>query len=67
MERWSERFHPVWERMSRDLTRSISGLAWAYPEPALAEEIPDPLFDSARDYFEQLEAYKTFQRKPGNH
>ncbi|MGH8608429.1 MAG: hypothetical protein ACREX9_13745 [Gammaproteobacteria bacterium] len=34
-----------------DLTQSISGLAWAYPEPALAEEIPDPLFDSARDYF----------------
>lgn len=63
VEQWKERFHPVWQRMHSDLLRSVSELTWAYPEPSLAEEIPDPLYDSGRDYFEQLKAYKTFQRK----
>ncbi|MGH9198279.1 MAG: hypothetical protein ACRD1T_21420, partial [Acidimicrobiia bacterium] len=63
MAEWSQKFHPLWQRMSRDLARSVSELAWDYPEPVLAEEIADPLFDSHRDYFEQLQAYKKFQRK----
>jgi len=64
---WLDTYTPVWNRMHGDLSRAIGGLGWRYPEPALADEIPNPLFDSARDYFEQLGAYKRFQQKPTNH
>ena len=29
-----------------------------------ADEDDDPLFDSLRDYIEQIDAYKAFQNKP---
>jgi hypothetical protein len=34
------------------------------PEPPDADEWDDPLLDSARDYVEQIDAYKDFQGKP---
>jgi hypothetical protein len=35
-----------------------------WPEPAAADEDPDPLFDSRRDYLDQLNRYHAHQGKP---
>ena len=35
-----------------------------WPKPAEADEDPAPLFDSRRDYVEQIGAYKRHQGKP---
>jgi hypothetical protein len=35
-----------------------------WPEPVQGDEDPNPLFDSARDYIEQIDRYKQHQGKP---
>ena len=40
----------------------LSEIEW--PEPNEGDEDPDPLFDSLRDYVEQIDVYKAFQGKP---
>jgi hypothetical protein len=35
-----------------------------WPEAREANEDDDPLFDSTRDYIEQMDRYKEFQGKP---
>jgi hypothetical protein len=35
-----------------------------WPEPDDGDEGPDPLFDSTRDYVEQIDCCKDFQKKP---
>jgi hypothetical protein len=40
----------------------LSDVKW--PEPKQGNEDPDPLFDSARDYVEQIDCYKDYQGKP---
>lgn len=40
---------------------NIEGIAW--PEPAGGDDDPDPLYDSARDYVEQVDRYKRHQGK----
>ncbi len=32
--------------------------AWKMPEAVEADEIEDPLYDTNRDYWEQIDAYK---------
>jgi hypothetical protein len=44
------------------LAPNIEEVSW--PEPAEADEDPDPLFDSRRDYVEQIDRYKEFQDRP---
>ena len=34
------------------------------PQPRDPDEWDEPLFDSTRDYVEQIDAYKAFQGKP---
>jgi hypothetical protein len=36
---------------------------WETPEANYVHDLPDPLFDSERDYGEQIIAYKRFQGK----
>ena len=54
------------EAMRQDLERRaqpiIDGLAM--PQSRRTDEWESPLFDSARDYVEQIDAYKAFQGKP---
>ena len=40
----------------------MSEIEW--PEPKEGDEDPNPLFDSRRDYVEQIDVYKAFQGKP---
>lgn len=59
---FSERQQQVWQAVKRELNSWMPDVD-AYPVP-LAEagqEIGDGLYDSLRDYMEQVEAYKFFQ------
>jgi hypothetical protein len=56
---------PILARIQRDLqdnARDVDNYDW--PEPADGDEDRDPLFDSTRDYFEQIDRYKEHQGKP---
>jgi hypothetical protein len=63
----------AWRKRGEDLYRTIaeelradepdfSSVHW--PEPAAADEHPDPLFDSTRDYLTQIDRFKLHQGKP---
>ena len=57
---------PVYRRMRVALNEEGEAiLANAdFPEPPEADEDPDPLYDSNRDYIEQIDRYKEHQGKP---
>jgi hypothetical protein len=40
----------------------LADIEWPEPEPA--DEDDDPLFDSTRDYVEQIDRFKEHQQKP---
>ncbi len=63
---WRERAEKVWQEMGDDLRASAPDLdAVEWPEPReSADEDPDPLFDSTRDYVEQIDRYKRHQGRP---
>ena len=55
------------ESIRRDMmlcTHGVIGIDLDVPEPCDADEWDEPLFDSARDYLGQIDAFKTFQGKP---
>ena len=53
-----------WLAIRQDLGLSLPYLDnYALPQPAYVEEVGDGLYNTERDYLEQLEAYKTFQGK----
>jgi hypothetical protein len=56
---------PVFDRMADALTEEgdIILANADFPEPPEADEDPDPLFDSSRDYIEQIDRYKEHQGK----
>jgi hypothetical protein len=51
------------EAVAEDL-RAEAPYEFTWPEPADATEWEDPLFDSNRDYVEQMDRYKAWQDKP---
>jgi hypothetical protein len=63
---WSKVAKPVWRAIANDLdSQSPDPDCIDWPEPSQeADEDPDPLFDSTRDYVEQMDSYKSFQGKP---
>jgi hypothetical protein len=64
-EAWLERAETVWRAIEDELEAErpdLSKVKW--PEPNEGDEDPNPLFDSKRDYVEQIDAYKEFQGKP---
>jgi hypothetical protein len=64
MEGYSQRLKALWLAMKGELDVSVPNLAaYAVPEPAIAYELGDGLYNSERDYLEQIEAYKQFQGK----
>jgi len=64
MAGYSEQLQAVWQAMRSELDLSIPDLAdYPLPLPVFADEFGDGLYDTARDYLEQLEAYKQFQGK----
>jgi hypothetical protein len=65
IEAWKERANPTWLAMTKSLrkrTPDLTEIEW--PEPEDGDEDDDPLFDSTRDYVEQMDAYKEHQGKP---
>ncbi len=62
MEGCRTRIVDVWQAMSQEMALSASGVgSYELPEAAHASEIGEGLYDSTRDYIEQIEAYKEFQ------
>ena len=52
------------EEIAQELRIAARGIELDLPEPADADEWPDPLFDSTRGYVEQMDRYKAFQGRP---
>jgi hypothetical protein len=56
---------PIMRRIERALADAAPNLDdYDWPEPRMGEEDSDPLFDSTRDYIEQINRYKAHQGKP---
>ena len=64
MAGYSQRMQGLWQAMKSELDLSIPQVEhYPLPQPLYTEEIGDGLYNSERDYLEQLEAYKEFQGK----
>lgn len=65
-ERWVERAKPLWRAITNEIKAEIEPLVADidWPEPRAGDEDNDPLFDSTRDYVEQIDRYNEFQGKP---
>jgi hypothetical protein len=64
MAGYSERMQGLWQAMKSELDLSVPQVEhYPLPQPMYVEEIGDGLYNSERDYLEQLEAYKEFQGK----
>ncbi len=62
MEGCRTRMVEVWQSMKQEMALSAPRLdGYVLPQAALASEIGEGLYDSTRDYIEQIEAYKEFQ------
>src|SRR6266571_2914512 len=61
---YSQRMHHLWHAMRADLEAAVPDLRYyPLPLPEYPDEIGEGLYNSARDYLEQVEAYKAFQGK----
>jgi hypothetical protein len=65
IEAWKDRAETVWHGITRSLSERAPDLdAYDWPAAYEAHEDPDPLFDSTRDYVDQINRYKRAQGKP---
>jgi hypothetical protein len=55
---------PCWDAILNSLDGRFDFDSIEWPEPKEGDEDPDPLFDSTRDYVEQIDRYKQHQGKP---
>jgi hypothetical protein len=64
MATYGEQVQALWQAMRSELDLSVPNLdAYPLPAPIFSDELGEGLYDSARDYLEQIEAYKLFQGK----
>lgn len=64
MEAYSTHLQELWQAISDDLQAEAPDLdEYAIPEGREAEEIADGLYNSERDYLDQIDVYKQFQGK----
>ncbi len=64
MAGYSEQLQGLWQAIRGELSVSTPHLDYyPLPQTGYAQEIGDGLYNSARDYLEQIEAYKAFQGK----
>jgi hypothetical protein len=60
-----DRRQALWEEMTDSLLRRAPDISYVqWPTPADGDDDPDPLYDSSRDYVEQMDRYKRHQDKP---
>ena len=64
MSGYSQRLQVLWQAIRHDLDVAIPDLeSYPLPRPVYYAEVGDGLYNSERDYIEQIEAYKLFQGK----
>jgi hypothetical protein len=64
MQGYGERLTQLWQAMKQEMALAAPRLgASLLPEASIADEIGEGLYDSTRDYIEQIDAYKQFQGK----
>lgn len=64
MQGYQERLQQLWQALRHELRATMPALdAYPVPQAVFAEEIDDGLYNSRRDYLEQIAAYKQFQGK----
>lgn len=64
MESYGERITTLWAQIERELKDEMLDIAdFPIPEASFASERSDPLYDSGREYVEQIASYKGFQGK----
>jgi len=64
MASYGEQVQAVWQAMRSELDLSVPNVGYyPLPAPAFSGEFGDGLYNSERDYLEQIEAYKQFQGK----
>ncbi len=64
MAAYGEHVQRVWQAMRQELDLSVPGLAsYPLPQALFSGEFGEGLYNSERDYLEQIEAYKQFQGK----
>lgn len=64
MEGFAQRVKQVWQAIGRDLRVNVPDVEnYPVPEPYEAEEIGEGLYNSQREYLDQIVAYKEFQGK----
>lgn len=64
MKAYSDQLQQLWQEVSDDLRASILDLdEYPLPEADAASEIGEGLYNSERDYLEQIDVYKSFQGK----
>jgi hypothetical protein len=65
VEEWRERAKPVWQAMADKIEEDKPDPEdYDWPEPEEGDEDEDPLFDSTRDYVEQIDRYKAHKGSP---
>jgi hypothetical protein len=68
IESWNEQAQGVWRSIARNLLDAAPDPDdHAWPEAREPDEDDDPLFDSTRDYVEQMGRYKQYQGKSTTH
>ncbi len=64
MQKYSDKLQLLWQEMSDELKASTPDLdEYPLPEAEAATEIGTGLYNSERDYLEQIDVYKSFQGK----
>jgi hypothetical protein len=60
---WEAKAQPLWDTIADEIEVEIKEIMAdvEWPEPEEADEYDDPLYDSTRDYVDQIENYKMFQ------
>jgi hypothetical protein len=64
-QQWEERAIPIWHAVAEEIEAEAEAIVEDvdWPEPKDADDYDDPLFDSTRDYVDQIDRYKAFQGK----
>jgi hypothetical protein len=64
MDAYGQHLRELWQAIAEDMENSAPPLAdYPMPEPRPAEELGEGLYNSERDYLEQIDEYKRFQGK----
>jgi hypothetical protein len=64
LQDYKQRLQALWYDLNNEMQEQMPDInQYPLPEGKEAEEIGEPLYDSARDYIDQIDAYKAFQGK----